>query len=170
MNPPFSAVANVDRRVADAALQHVSSALARLAPNGRLVAITGASMAPDNPTWADAFVRLQDRGRVLFSAAVDGSVYARHGTTFDTRLTVIDRLPAEDPASLPASRGLAPDVATLLGWIAAGVPPRLPFARPVTRPIGPVPIIARASAIAGTPTSSSGPGRRGRPRGGRTRL
>jgi hypothetical protein len=34
----------------------------------------------------------------VFSAAVDGSVYAKHGTTIDTRLTVIDKLPADDPA------------------------------------------------------------------------
>jgi len=45
MNPPFSALANVDRRMADAALRHISSALARLAEGGRLVAITGASCA-----------------------------------------------------------------------------------------------------------------------------
>ena len=31
MNPPFSAVANVDRRIGDAALRHISSALSRLA-------------------------------------------------------------------------------------------------------------------------------------------
>ena len=36
-----------------------------------------------------------------------------------TRLTVIDKLPADDPAAFPASPGIAPDVATLLGWIAA---------------------------------------------------
>src|ERR1700676_2041801 len=41
MNPPFSAVVNVDGRVADAALRHLSSALARVAEGGRLVAITG---------------------------------------------------------------------------------------------------------------------------------
>ena len=67
MNPPFSAMANVDRRMADAALRHITSALARLCDGGRLVAITGASFAPDNPAWTDAFVRLQERGsrRVL---------------------------------------------------------------------------------------------------------
>ncbi|MET4203063.1 putative RNA methylase [Bradyrhizobium sp. LA8.1] len=47
MNPPFSAVANVDRRMADAALRHISSALARLCDGGRLVAIAGATFAPD---------------------------------------------------------------------------------------------------------------------------
>ena len=91
MNPPFSVAAHVDGPVADAALRHVSSALARLAEGGRLVAITGASLSPDHPSWRDAFVRLQERGRVVFSAAIDGRVYARHGTTAETRLTVIDR-------------------------------------------------------------------------------
>ena len=126
MNPPFSAVANVDRRVADAALRHISSALARLADGGRLVAITGASCAPDNPVWRDAFVRLQERGRVVFSAGIDGAVYARHGTTTDTRLTVIDKRAADDPGTFPLSPGMAPDVATLLGRIAESMPPRLP--------------------------------------------
>ena len=72
MNPPFSAAAHVEGRVADAALRHISSALARLADGGRLVAITGASLSPDNPAWRDGFVRLQERGRVVFSAAIDG--------------------------------------------------------------------------------------------------
>ncbi|MBL6653699.1 MAG: strawberry notch family protein, partial [Reyranella sp.] len=126
MNPPFSAAAHVDGTVSDAALRHVSSALARLAEGGRLVAITGASLSPDHPSWREAFVRLQERGRVVFSAAVDGRVYARHGTAVETRLTVIDRVPADDPRSFPASFGMAPDVATLLQWVTSHVPPRLP--------------------------------------------
>jgi predicted RNA methylase len=125
MNPPFSAMANVTGKVQDAAFRHIASALARLAPGGRLVTITGAGLGPDMPVWRDAFVRLQERGTVVFSAAIDGSVYARHGTTFPTRLTVIDKIPAADPSLFPASPGMAPDVATLLGWIADHVPPRL---------------------------------------------
>ncbi|PPQ19421.1 methylase [Bradyrhizobium sp. AC87j1] len=130
MNPPFSALANVDRRMADAALRHIGSGLARLCDGGRLVAITGASFAPDNPAWRDAFVRLQERGRVVFSAAVDGAVYAKHGTQTDTRLLVIDKLPAADPIAFPASPGMAGDVATLLGWVNLHVPRRLPVATP----------------------------------------
>ncbi len=72
MNPPFSVAANVDGRVSDAAFRHLSSAFARLAPGGRLVVITGASLSPDNPTWRDQFIRLQERGRILFTAAVQG--------------------------------------------------------------------------------------------------
>ena len=126
MNPPFSAAAHVDGTVAEAALRHVSSALVRLADGGRLVALTGANLSPDHPSWRQAFVRLQERARVVLSAAIDGSVYARHGTTIETRLTVFDRVPADDPRSFPTSLGMAPDVATLLQWVTSHVPPRLP--------------------------------------------
>jgi len=44
-------------------------------------------------------VRLQERGRVVFSSVIDGSVYAKHGTTIDTRLL----------------------------WVSEHVPPRLPL-------------------------------------------
>lgn len=81
--------------------------------------------ATSPPLWREAFVRLQESGSVVFSAAIDGSVYARQGTTFPTRLTVIDKLAAADPTLFPVSSGMAPDVATLLGWIADHVPPRL---------------------------------------------
>jgi hypothetical protein len=132
MNPPFSALANVDRRRTDAALRHVSSALARLADGGRLVAITQASLAPDSPAWREDFLRLQERGSIVFSAAISGAVYARHGTAIDTRLTVIDKRTAADATAFPASLGMAPDAATLLRWIMEQVPPRLPVANAST--------------------------------------
>ncbi|SFD88621.1 strawberry notch family protein [Salipiger profundus] len=136
MNPPFSVMANVQGRMADAAYRHVASALARLAPGGRLVTITGANFGPEAPTWRDAFMRLQERGQVVFTAAVDGAVYAKHGTSIDTRLTVIDKLPADDPSVFPASAGTAPDVATLIGWIESQLPPRLPVSLPkVSSPV-----------------------------------
>jgi predicted RNA methylase len=158
MNPPFSALANVDRRMADAALRHIGSALSRLAEGGRLVAITGAGCAPDNPAWTDAFTRLQERGRVVFSAAIDGAVYAKHGTTIDTRLTVIDKIPADDRAVFPAPLGVAPDVATLLGWIAQSAPQRLPTlvrvpTPAISRPIGVAVSRSVATRRASAPTA-----------------
>jgi len=155
MNPPFSAVANVDRRLADAALRHITSALARVCDGGRLVAIAGESIGPDNPAWRDAFVRLQERGRVVFSAAIDGAVYAKHGTQTDTRLLVIDKLPAADPRVFPASLGMASDVATLLEWVTRQVPPRLPVVTPVevdviSRPAIPRPVGATRSFLSST--------------------
>ncbi|MFC0685426.1 strawberry notch family protein [Novosphingobium clariflavum] len=134
MNPPFSVMANVSGRVADAAARHVASALARLADGGRLVTITGANFGPEQPAWRDTFARLQERSRVVFTAAIHGSVYAKHGTSIETRLTVIDKLPAEDTATFPGSAGVAPDVATLLAWIEAQIPPRLPVTLPDIAP------------------------------------
>ncbi|MDE1993281.1 MAG: strawberry notch family protein [Rhizobiaceae bacterium] len=134
MNPPFSVMANVSGRVADAAYRHITSALARLAAGGRLVTITGANFSPDLTTWRDSFVRLQERGRVVFSAAIAGSVYAKHGTTIETRLTVIDKVPADDAARFPETRGVAPDVATLLAWIERHVPPRTAITPPKDAP------------------------------------
>jgi len=138
MNPPFSVMANVEGRMADAAFRHVASALARLAPGGRLVTITGTSFAPDNPAWTASWTRLQERGRVRFSAAIDGSVYAKHGTSVSTRLTVIDKAPAEDPKIFPTASGVAPDVATLMGWLADQLPARLPVDPGLTVPVTPV--------------------------------
>ncbi len=163
MNPPFSAMAHVDRRMADTTLRHVSSALARLADGGRLVAITGANFAPDNPAWTDAFVQLQERGRVVFSAAIDGAVYAKHGTTIDTRLTVIDKQPADERCKFPASPGMAPDVATLLDWVVRHVPARLPIVDAAAAPAVCRPVVPRT--LRGTtvrPSFRSGRSRRGR--------
>jgi len=125
MNPPFSVGAHVDGHVADAAWRHLSSAFARLRAGGRLVAITGTGLSPENPKWRPGFERLQQQGRVVFTAAIDGRVYARHGTTAETRLTVIDKTPATDSSSFVASPGKAPDVETLLSWI-SDLPPRTP--------------------------------------------
>lgn len=127
MNPPFSAMANVSGRMPDTAYRHIASALARLADGGRLT-ISGANFSPDASAWRDALVRLQERSRVVFTAAIAGAVYAKHGTTIETRLTVIDKAPADDPNVFPKSPGVAPDVATLLRWIGERVPPRLSVA------------------------------------------
>ncbi|MER9074151.1 strawberry notch family protein [Mesorhizobium sp. M0904] len=125
MNPPFSVGAYVDGHVADAAWRHLSSAFARLRPRGRLVAITGTGLSPENPKWRPAFERLQQQGTVIFTAAIDGCVYARHGTTAETRLTIIDKVPAADPTGFIPSSGKATDVETLLSWI-TDLPPRTP--------------------------------------------
>ena len=61
MNPPFSASPKVEGRFAEAAMRHIGSALARLAEGGRLVAITGHNIGPDQPAWREAFVRLQQK-------------------------------------------------------------------------------------------------------------
>ena len=124
MNPPFSAAVGIKTRVADSAFRHLSSAVARLVPGGRLVAITGANCSPEHRAWRDGFERLQEQARVVFSAPIAGSVFAPHGTSIETRLTVIDKLPAAEPTSFPVPPGTAPDLATLLHWLIDRMPPR----------------------------------------------
>ena len=101
MNPPFSAANHVEGRFRQATSQHVLSALARLAPGGRLVVITGESFRPSAKSFQSAFQRIGQSADVVFSAAIDGKVFARHGTTIDTRLTVIDKRAADEPETKP---------------------------------------------------------------------
>jgi hypothetical protein len=127
MNPPFSAVAHVDTRTTEATARHLRSALARLAPGGRLVAITGAGFAPDAPTWVETFARLTESAHLVFTGAVSGAAFAKHGTTFETRISVFDKCRGGEMGGVTADlRQLAsPDVAHLLSRITADVPPRL---------------------------------------------
>ena len=134
MNPPFSASPHVEGRFAEAAMRHIGSALARLAEGGRLVAITGHNIGPDQPAWRAAFVRLQEKARVVFTATIAGKAYVRHGTSIETRLTVIDRVPAEDPRVFPDSASLSADPAELLDRVSRLVPPRPPVTAPSPLP------------------------------------
>ena len=62
----------------------------------------------------------------MFTATADGRIYARHGTSVDTRLTVIDRIPQPQDATL-VSAGHANSLAELLALIEAKLPPRAPL-------------------------------------------
>src|SRR3546814_13050379 len=60
-------------------------------------------------------------GAIRFSCVIDGSAYARHGTTFETRLTVIDKVTdiGVSPIMLAAQ-----SAAELLANVITHVPPR----------------------------------------------
>ena len=111
MNPPFSVAMNVKGRTADADFHHVRSALSRLPEGGRLVTITGHNFP---------YERLN--GAVCFSCVIDGRAYAKHGTTFETRLTVIDKAPDPGTSSIMPK---AENAAELLARVVECVPPRM---------------------------------------------
>ena len=125
MNPPFSATPGVHHIRHDADLRHVRSAFSMLPPGGRLVAVTSANCIPGDSDWNTAFGRLDPPARVAFTMAVDGRVYARRGTGFDTRLTVLDRTSRPGIDVDPGAR--AETAAELLDAVIARVPPRLPM-------------------------------------------
>jgi hypothetical protein len=159
MNPPFSAMANVDGRTTEATARHLRSALARLAPGGRLVAITGASFGPDAPAWSETFGRLTESAHLVFTGAVSGAAFAKHGTSFETRISVFDKCPGGERGGITAdlARSITPDVAQLLARIVAEVPPRLALdAGDVARTRAPFPgAPARASgSAAGKPRAA----------------
>ena len=124
MNPPFSTSPAVQRIRHDADLRHLRSAFSMLPAGGRLVAITSADCIPGDAAWSRAFERLDPPPRTVFSIAIDGRAYARRGTTFDTRLTVIDRDSANAQEIPVDARTSVPTAAGLLAAVAANVPQR----------------------------------------------
>ena len=128
MNPPFSATPGVDRIARDADLRHVRSAASMLPPGGRLVTITSAHCTP-----GDTVGRLDPPARCLFTMAIDGRAYARRGTGFDTRLTVLERGAGPAVDGLPRTgsgvdgAARAANAAELLDAVISRVPPRSPI-------------------------------------------
>jgi predicted RNA methylase len=125
MNPPFSASPNAACTHSGVTMQHVLSALRLITEGGRLVAITGEGFSPFASKWRPAFVALQKEATVCFSAGIAGKLYAKHGTTAPTRLTVIDRVPASDPETFTNYHETAETLPALLGLVQAHVPARI---------------------------------------------
>ncbi len=108
MNPPFSATAGriEGSRDTKVGAQHVEQALARLPEGGRLVAIVGQGMALDASTFRQWWTKIRAEYDVRAVIPVDGSGYAKYGTTFDNVLLVIDKVkpkPGRTILSTPAA-------------------------------------------------------------------
>ncbi len=133
MNPPFSASPGVQRIRHHADLHHIRSAFSMLPPGGRLVAISSAHCVPGDAAWADAFASLDPPAQVSFTAPIDGRAYARRGTSFDTRLTVLDR-GGEKPVQVYAGHPVR-DAGHLLQVITSTVPARRPISGTSVEPV-----------------------------------
>lgn len=126
MNPPFSAQAHVAGCVRGTDMLHLSSALSRLAPGGRLVAITSQACTPAHADYAETFLQLAPVSRVVFSASLNPRFFRAHGTSIATRLTVIDKI-SSAPDFVPQFHEDVPDTAHLLHLIQTQLPPRQPL-------------------------------------------
>ena len=99
MNPPFSAGALGGRNRNVYGFNHVESALQRLENGGRLVAILGGGKANEpnggaSLTAANSgawFKKIAKLYNVRANVRIDGKEYAKYGTSFATRLIVIDK-------------------------------------------------------------------------------
>ena len=129
MNPPFSSSPLIEGRHAAATFEHIRAALSRLEAGGRLVAITGESFSPTSPAWRAGFERLQEKGKLVFTASLGRGFFARHGTSVEARLSVFDNIPAEHPARFVAGRGPIATLEELLALVLRAVPPRVALSR-----------------------------------------
>lgn len=132
MNPPFSSSPLIEGRHAAATFEHIRASLARLRTGGRLVAITGENFAPASNSWRGSFERLQEQGRLVFTASLARGFFARHGTSVESRLTVFDKTPAENPKQFLGGFGPIADLSELLVLLQREVSPRAPLVAETT--------------------------------------
>lgn len=124
MNPPFSASPKMSKRNQFATWKHINSSLNRLQFGGRLVAISANWFSPLNHDWKEYFIKIQKTSRVVFSAGIVGKTYAKHGTMMETRLTVIDKIPADNCEQFEGCYQELLSVSELLHYLKLVVPPR----------------------------------------------
>lgn len=128
MNPPFAGLG-----------AHLPAALRCLADGGRLAAIVPASALADRGLLS----MLGRSDRVVGALKLPPGAFAKHGTSVETGLLVIDR---GSPGRLPEAAS-APDLPAAAAW-AAALDPR-PTARPRAVRAAPVGIGPRARELAG---------------------
>ncbi|MBK8200428.1 MAG: strawberry notch family protein [Acidobacteria bacterium] len=102
MNPPFSQTAGRmgDKKDLSVGANHIQAALDRLQPGGRLVAIVGKGMTMGAPRFRDWWATIAAEYTVRANVGVGGDVYKKFGTTFGTRVLVIDKSPPPTPHSI----------------------------------------------------------------------
>jgi predicted RNA methylase len=127
MNPPFSQTAGRmgDKKVIETGANHISQALNRLEPGGRLVAIVGRGMSMDAPRFRKWWADVSGQYAVRANIGVDGSVYAKYGTNFGTRLLVIDKVPPTGEPPITAEARTVDDLMRTLEPIRNGRPETL---------------------------------------------
>lgn len=96
MNPPFSSTAGrTSTNKTENAVKHIESALDRLEPGGRLVAVLGRGMENNSKTFGPWWNKLRKEYSIRANVRIDGSNYKKYGTTFDVQLVIIDKVGAQ---------------------------------------------------------------------------
>lgn len=139
MNPPFSVANHVEGQHKLATANHVLSALQRLRNGGRMIAITGANFSPASKSFRSAFDQIKVLGSIVLSAPVSGRIFAKHGTTVETRLTVIDKYEIGNDAHSDENHRFFPlmeSIEDLAKLIFDHVPPRIELSnhQPISSP------------------------------------
>jgi predicted RNA methylase len=135
INPPFgrSEGRGRDRH---AGARHLRSALERLAPGGRCVAIMSSGFAA-NGTGAYGYASVCEIAQPRVEIDIQGRPYAKHGTSVDVRLIVFDKGWAGQTQRFMAG-GIDDALSTVLDLperLAPGSPPPAPPAAPARIPL-----------------------------------
>jgi len=92
INPPFSNGAESGKKKdTTIGAKHLEEAMKLLEPGGRMVAIMGEGMSITAPTFRGWFQRMGRIYNVRANIHVDGSNYAKYGTSFSNRIIIIDK-------------------------------------------------------------------------------
>lgn len=133
MNPPFSASPYVKGGLPGADSIHLASALRRLAPGGRLVAITSNALSPADRDVKPLFDKLSAHGTLRLSRPIWQQAFGRHGTGVTTRLTIYDKVP-DDGWKPDIDVAEAMNVAAILGPLTR-LPPRAAVHQSLVPPV-----------------------------------
>lgn len=148
MNPPFSSSGTRGVKDRNIGAAHIKQALARLAPGGRLVAIVGAGMSIDAPGYAGFWRDMKAQFYVRAAIPVEGTEYAKYGTTFGNVLLVIDKVAPQGKDVVVERADTYNDLIRLLAGVrddrpaAKPAPDRRPTERPAPVPAGGEPVRA----------------------------
>lgn len=91
MNPPFSVTLDGAKKKPGIDLKHVDQAMKFLQPGGRLVAIVGAGLHGPTQTYGKWLAKAQKEFDVRATVEIPRGIYKGYGTTFPTRLLIIDK-------------------------------------------------------------------------------
>src|SRR5215831_2169097 len=92
LNPPFSSTAGrLSKNDNKYGARHIQSALYRLKENGRLVAITGRSMAIDRQKMSPFWQHIANRYNIRMNVSLPPETFLKTGTSWPTQLIVIDK-------------------------------------------------------------------------------
>jgi hypothetical protein len=148
MNPPFSSSA---ARTADPEIagRHLVSALKRLSPGGRLVAIMPAGFSESGSSrtpWREA----RDRAALRLRLALPGDAFRQHGTTVETALVVYDKADVNEGPKQGEAATLEEALAQVLDCS------RFQYAAPPASP-SPAARLARSAPALARPAASPPP-------------
>lgn len=123
MNPPFSSDGEGRKKRNTTGAEHIEEALRRLVAGGRLVAVVGRGMTLEARTFRDWWQRIQEQYAVRANIGVSGQAYAKYGTSFETRVLVIDKTGPHEGSVTTGEVDAPAELIDLLADVQASRPP-----------------------------------------------